>query len=225
MTGERAPGGRGRGARGAARRGRPAGPGRRVRRALAARRGRAAGSADPPSPGRDARAAAAAPRWRTLSDSLDANAGGVAKERGVSTNGRIAFLGPEGTFTEEALLRNLPDAGRDAVPLPDHPGRHGRRAVGRGRHGPRAHRELAGGQRHPHARPARLGLRRPVHRPRGHPRHTPPAHRPPRAAPGRGHQGGQHPHRLRPVPHLHPASTWPAWSTRRRTRRPRPCAA
>jgi prephenate dehydratase len=43
--------------------------------------------------------------------------GDVAKERGVSiSNGRIAFLGPEGTFTEEALLRNLPAP--DATPFP-----------------------------------------------------------------------------------------------------------
>lgn len=33
-------------------------------------------------------------------------------------NGRVAFLGPEGTFTEEALLANLPDEGLTPFPYP-----------------------------------------------------------------------------------------------------------
>ena len=32
--------------------------------------------------------------------------------------GRVAFLGPEGTFTEEALLANLPDGGLHPYPYP-----------------------------------------------------------------------------------------------------------
>jgi prephenate dehydratase len=34
------------------------------------------------------------------------------------TTGRVAFLGPEGTFTEEALLANLPTDRRDPFPYP-----------------------------------------------------------------------------------------------------------
>jgi len=32
--------------------------------------------------------------------------------------GRVAFLGPEGTFTEEALLANLPAEGLSPFPYP-----------------------------------------------------------------------------------------------------------
>ncbi len=35
-----------------------------------------------------------------------------------ATNGRVAFLGPEGTFTEEALLANLPDERLTPFPYP-----------------------------------------------------------------------------------------------------------
>ena len=33
-------------------------------------------------------------------------------------NARIAFLGPEGTFTEEALLAKPPDGGLNPFPYP-----------------------------------------------------------------------------------------------------------
>lgn len=37
---------------------------------------------------------------------------------GDETKGRVAFLGPEGTFTEEALLANMPGDGLDPFPYP-----------------------------------------------------------------------------------------------------------
>ena len=101
---------------------------------------------------------------------------------------RVGFLGPHGTFAEEALLTQPDLAAGEAVPFRDVP--HVITAVEqrRGRPRPRAHRELDRGLDH------------------RHPRHPGVRHRAPRAAGGRpagvaaplraeGHEAGRHHHR------------------------------
>ena len=70
---------------------------------------------------------------------------------------RVGYLGPEGTFTEEALLASARDGAVEPVRAGEHL-RHGDGAArGRGELGDRADRELAGRVGGGHARPARRG--------------------------------------------------------------------
>ena len=39
----------------------------------------------------------------------------------AKSSDKVAFLGPEGTFTEEALLANMPDGGLHPFPYPSIP--------------------------------------------------------------------------------------------------------
>ena len=78
------------------------------------------GGASPPHP---TEASPGLPRRRVppaYSDSLAGTSGPSDRgDRGVAqSSDKVAFLGPEGTFTEEALLANMPEGGLHPFPYP-----------------------------------------------------------------------------------------------------------
>ena len=81
---------------------------------------------------------------------------------------RVGFLGPHGTFAEEALLTQPDLAAGEAVPLPRRPARDHRGRERRRRPRDRADRELDRGLDHRHPRHARL-RHRPARPARGRP--------------------------------------------------------
>ena len=94
----------------------------------------------------------------------------------AQSSDRVAFLGPEGTFTEEALLANMPEGGLHPFPYPSIRDVLSAVQAARSRSGIVAIENALEGSVPGHAGQARLGLRRPAHRARGHAPRAPDAH-------------------------------------------------